>query len=303
MKTNSLVKASWLIAATFFIASGVTAQKTVKPKTTPQPIVFAVLDGGKQIEPIAAIDGGKLVDVGGADGPPTSFGTTYYKTKTSYPIIFGGAPDGTLTITKSNVGTECGGATANVTSRPVKAKLNGLVMALATSGPLRKESTTFRRAPAPSEKAEIEILVRKEFKKNGAGDAAVKTLRFHNFTALDLDGDGTPEFVGSYWIAPTSAERRRLFFIAQGPPGGSIVLTHSEHDVVKPEDVMTNDLKDLDGGRGSELLLDVLDADGDGVKEIFTIGQGFEGNNYYVYKRAGDKWTKALEAYRYRCAF
>ena len=66
---------------------------------------------------------------------------------------------------------------------------------------------------------------------------------------------------------------------------------------------MTNDLKDLDGGRGSELLLDVLDADGDGVKEVFTIGQAFEGNNYYVYKRAAGKWTKVFEAYRYRCAF
>jgi hypothetical protein len=303
MKTNSFVKASWLIAATFFIASGATAQKTVKPKTAPKPIVFAVLDGGKQIEPIGAIDGGKLVDLGNADGLPTNFGTTYYKPKSTYPIIFGGAPDGALTITKSNVGTECGGATANVTSRPVKAKLNGLVMALATSGPPRKESTTFRRAPAPSEKAEIEILVRKEFKKNGAGDAAVKTLRFHNFTALDFDGDGTPEFVGSYWIAPTPTERRRLFFIAEGAPGGSIALTHSEHDVITPEDVMTNDLKDLDGGRGSELLLDVFDADGDGVKEIFTIGQAFEGNNYYVYKRTAGKWAKAFEVYRYRCAF
>jgi hypothetical protein len=302
MKTNSFVKASWLIAATFFIASGANAQKTVKTKTPPKPIVFAVLDGGKQIEPIAAIDGGKLLDLGNADGLPTSFGTTYYKPKSSYPIIFGGAPDGALTITKSNVGTECGGATANVTSRPVKAKLNGLVMALATSGP-RKDSVSFRRAPAPSEKAEIEILVRKEFKKNGAGDAAVKTLRFHNFTALDFDSDGTPEFVGSYWIAPTPAERRRLFFIAEGAPGGSIALTHSEHDVITPEDVMTNDLKDLDGGRGSELLLDVLDADGDGVKEIFTIGQAFEGNNYYVYKRTAGKWAKAFEVYRYRCAF
>jgi hypothetical protein len=175
-------------------------------------------------------------------------------------------------------------------------------MALAMSGP-RKEATTFRRAPAPSEKAEIEILVRKEFKKNGAGDALVKTLRFHNFTALDINGDGTPEFVGSYWIAPTAAERRRLFFIAEGAPGGSIALTHSEHDVVKAEDVMTNDLKDLDGGRGSELLLDVLDTDGDGVKEIFTIGQGFEGNNYYAYKRTAGKWVKAFDIYRYRCAF
>jgi hypothetical protein len=72
---------------------------------------------------------------------------------------------------------------------------------------------------------------------------------------------------------------------------------------VTADDVMSGDLKDLDGGRGSELLLDLLDYDEDGVKEIFTIGQAFEGNNFYVYKRSGDKWNKVLETYRYRCAF
>ena len=41
----------------------------------------------------------------------------------------------------------------------------------------------------------------------------------------------------------------------------------------------------------------------DGVKEIFTIGQAFEGNNYYVYKRTGEKWAKVFETYRYHCAF
>jgi hypothetical protein len=67
--------------------------------------------------------------------------------------------------------------------------------------------------------------------------------------------------------------------------------------------MMSSDLKDVDAGRGAELLLDVLDYDGDGVKELFTITQAFEGNNYYVYKRDGVTWKKVHETYVYRCAF
>ena len=122
-------------------------------------------------------------------------------------------------------------------------------------------------------------------------------------TAVDIDGDGVAEFVGSYWIAPKTDERRLLFFITDRSESGTLSFTHADHSVVTPEDVMTSDLKDLDDGRGAELLLDVLDYDADGVKEIFTIGQAFEGNNYYVYRMEAGKWNQVHETYVYRCAF
>ena len=153
-----------------------------------------------------------------------------------------------------------------------------------------------------AERADIEKLVRDEFAKKGASAVATKTLRYHNLTAVDVDNDGVAEFLGSYWIAPTADERRLLFFITNGS-GTDMKFAYSEHSVVTPDQVMTSDLKDLDDGRGSELLLDVLDYDGDGVDEIFTIGQAFEGNNYYAYRRDGGKWIKVHESYVYRCAF
>jgi hypothetical protein len=51
------------------------------------------------------------------------------------------------------------------------------------------------------------------------------------------------------------------------------------------------------------LLLDIFDTDGDGVSEIFTIDQAFEGNNFNVYKRDKDEWSKILETYNYHCGY
>jgi hypothetical protein len=307
MKYLHFRKASWLMAATLFSIAVVAAQT---PKVKPKPVatstvVFAVLNDGKLVEPIGAIRSGKIedLDLGSDDAAPAKgFGQVHYKPRTVYSVIFGGASDGWLTVAKSNIGTECGGATADVATRPIKAKLKGLVMALATNFKNKGAVVSYRRMPTPNERMEIERLAREEFKKKGANDAALKKLNYHNLTALDVDGDNVPEFVGSYWIATTDAERRRLFFVAQGQPG-KIAFPVINHAVVTADDVPTNDLKDLDDGHGSDLLLDVLDYDDDGVKEIFLIGQGFEGNNYYVYKRNGEKWDIVFDTYRYRCAF
>lgn len=295
-----------LFAAAFFLPGLVMGQsKTPVRPVPPKPVIFAVLNGAleeKWIEPIAVVDNGKLAETT-TETDAKLFEKNYYKPRSIYAVIFGGAQDGLATVVKSNIGSECGGSSAVVSLKSNKAKLAPPVFALATNVRLKPDSKSYRRRPTPAERAEIEKLVRAEFVKNGASAAAAKTLHYHNLTAVDIDGDDTAEFVGSYWLAPTSKERRLLFFITGRPAGDAIALEHSEHSIVKPDDVMSGDLKDVDEGRGAELLVDLLDYDGDGTKEIFTIGQAFEGNNYYVYKRTNEKWTKVLETYNYRCAY
>jgi hypothetical protein len=298
-------KTPWLIVAAFLFFVSAFAQKPApKPKSSQKPVIFAVIEGGKRIEPIASIDRGKLVELNfGESVPDKAFANAYYKPKSAYPLIFGGAADGSVVIVKSNSGAECGGSSAETIPKPVKAKLNGLVMALATNAKFNSSTPAFRRKPTLEEKREIEKLVIAEFTKHGASAAAVKNLRYHNLTALDVEADDLPEFVGSYWIAPTASERRLLFFIAEQDAHGKMLFATADHSVVGPDDVMSGDVKDLDTGVGHELLLDVLDFDNDGVREIFTIGQAFEGNNYYVYKRVDGKWSKVYETYDYRCAY
>lgn len=294
----------WLIVTTLFLATASVAQKpAAKPKAISKPIVFAVLQGGKRVEPIGAVESGKLVEPASEESEAKAFAASHYKSGSSYSLVFGGAADGKLAIVKSNIGTECGGMSADTSATPLKAKITGLVMALATNAKIGSAAPAYRRKPTAVERAEIEKLVRAEFTKNEVSASTLKNLRYQNLTALDVDGDNVAEFVGSYWIAPTPDQRRLLFFIAEQDSKGQMKLPFSDYSAIKPADVMSGDVKDLDTGVGHELLLDMLDLDNDGVKEIFTIGQAFEGNNYYVYKRVAGKWTNVHESYSYRCGY
>jgi hypothetical protein len=294
----------WLFAAAFFLQGSATGQVKTPPKrpVPPKPVIFAVVNDGKWIEPIAVVDDGNLVDVSDESGALKAFEQNYYRPKSFYALIFGGANDGLVTVVKSNKGSECGGSSADVTVKSTKAKLVPPVFALATNVRLRPDAKGYRRRPTPDERKRVETLVRTEFTKKGATAAATKTLRYHNLTAVDVDGDDDAEFIGSYWIATKADERRLLFFVI-ADVGDKSAFVYSEHSIVGPDDVMSGDLKDVEKGYGAELLVDLLDYDGDGVDEIFTIGQAFEGNNYYVYKRTDGKWTKVHETYDYRCAY
>ena len=301
MKPDFRTLTLWLLTAAFFVVVTVPAQKKETAQT--RSIVFAVHDG-KWIEPIGFVSA--TGEFGGESDEPEdmkTFASTYYKPKAAYPLVFGGAKAGTVTVVKSRIGTECGGSSADATVVSPSAKLSAMVMGLATNVQLPGDGTSYRRRPTPAERTQVEKLVRAAFNKNGASAAAVKNLRYHNLTAVDIDNDDMPEFIGSYWIAPTTKERRTLFFIAEGKGDSDLELSHSEHSVITEKDLMSGDLKDLETGLGVELLIDLLDYNRDGVREIFTIGRAFEGNNYYVYKRDGGKWTKVHENYVYRCAY
>jgi hypothetical protein len=272
-----------------------------KKKAAAPTVVFAVLSDGKLIEPIGVID--KAALKAGENLSPKTTLPDLYRGGRPYSVIFGGKVDGTAAVVKSNIGSECGGSCADVVLKPAQPRLKGLVMALATNAKPAKAGSGVRRRPTADERAEIETLVRAEFKRQGTSDAALKNLRYHNLTALDVNGDGVVEFVGSYWTAPTKNERRILFFIAEKGDAGTYVFVHSDYEAIEPDDMMSGDLADADAGIGHELLLDTFDYDGDGVSEIFTIGKAFEGNNYYVYRRADGKWDRVLETYVYRCAY
>ncbi len=293
---------------TAFLATFASAQKPrpkIKPAKSQKQVIFAVIVDGKTVEPIAFVEKGKLTETETGESTNselTDFGKTYYTPGASYGIIFGGAKDGELSIKSASKG-ECSGNSAEVSSVPVKAVLGGFVMALATNASDKVSATGTRRRPTAAERTEIEALVRAEFVKNKAEEKSVKTLRNHNLTAIDVDRDGKAELVGSYWFAPKSDQRNLLFFIAQKNEKGKYALAHSEFEEITPEGIMSGEVKDLDAGIYHELLLDTFDYDGDGVGEIFTTSQAFEGRNFHVYRREGKKWTKSFESYNYRCGY
>jgi len=279
-----------------------TPRPTPKPSAgKPRPIVFAVIEGGKMIEPIAYIANGKLAEATNSASGQNSFTSIYYKPNTNYTVVFGGAATGKFAVTKSNTNADCSTNLAYGTLQS-KAKLNDIVMALATNTKV-PAGPGYRRLPTAAERTEIEKLVRAEFTKQKVPAAMQKDLHYQNLTALDADKDGKAELVGSYWLAPSAKDRRLLFFIANKDANGKYFFGYSEYQHVTPDKVMSGDVKDLDGGIYHELLIDTLDLDADGTGEIFTIIQAFEGNNFHTFRRQGSKWIKSFEAYNYHCAY
>ena len=306
MKNKKLLKSVGFCVLLLLSISVVFAQKRTKqkPATKPKPIVFAVLNDGQTLEPIGEIDNGKLV--GTANGGDESkllaaFTNKYYKPKTVYNLIFGGAANGTVTVKSYDAKSDCGKNLAQISTQSAKAKLKGFVMGLATGEKTAKTALGTRRLPTAAERSEIESLVRAEFSKQGVSANAVKNLKYYNLTALDVDNDGTTEMVGSFWVESSAKERNLLFFIA-GKDGDKYKLGYSDYKKVTPDDVMSGELKDLDE-LGGELLLDVLEYNGDATAEIFTLNKSFDGNNFQVYSRQNGKWTKVFEGYNYHCAY
>lgn len=290
------------LAITTSFAQRRTATRSV---SKPKPIVFAVLNDGQTLEPIAQIDKGALIAVDGESqqNALTTFIRTYYQPKTNYNLIFGGKLNGIVTVKSSNPKSECAKNLATVTTKSTRANLKGLVMGLATNGVTQVTVTGVRRLPTYTERSEVESLVREEFAKQGVSTTAVKNMNYHNLTALDVNSDGTAELVGTFWAENSEKERNLLFFIAEKDAAGKYIFGYSEYKKVTPDDVMSGNLADLNGGIGHELLLDVLEYDGDKTAEIFTIVQSFEGNNFHAYSKRNGKWTRVFEGYNYHCAY
>jgi hypothetical protein len=293
--------ASFAMLFSFFLAGSFFAQRNARP-TPPKSIVFAVLNDGKTLEPIAYVSRGKLQQpVNGSDELRiiTAFNRTYYKPGTKYRLVFGGADVGSVSVKSSDPKADCSANMASITTTSATFTPKGLVMGLATNlnG---KFGTSFRKRPSPAERSEIEALVSAEIAKHKFSG---KNLKYHNLTSIDVDNDGIAEMVGTYWIDIDPKTRGLFFFIAEKGNNPKYALAVKDFRTIDEANVMSGDIKSIDEGVYHELLLDLLDVDGDGVREVFTYVQSFEGAGFTAYSRKQGKWAKAYEWSNYHCGF
>lgn len=293
-----------LVAATLAalaLSGESSAQRNVKPAAA-KSIIFAVLNDGKTLEPIAYVSKGKLQHpVSGSDELKviTAFNRTYYKPGTKYRLIFGGAEVGSVLVKSSDPKAKCSANMANVTTTSATFTPRGLVMGLATDLP-GNFGTSFRKRPTPAERSEIESLVSAEIAKRKFSG---RNLKYHNLTSIDVDKDGIAEMVGTYWIEIDPKTRGLFFFIAEKGNNPKYSLAVKDFRTIDEANVMSGDIRSIDEGVYHELLLDSLDIDGDGVREIFTYVQSFEGAGFTAYRRRQGKWVKAYEWSNYHCGY
>lgn len=301
MKGRTLQFALFALVSCLLIAGNAFAQRNAKP-APPRSIVFAVLNDGKTLEPIAYVSRGKLQQpVNGSDELRiiTAFNRTYYKPGQKYRLIFGGSEVGSVSVMSSDPKADCSSNMASITTTSSTFTPKGLVMGLATNLP-GKLGASFRKRPTAAERAEIEALVSAEIAKH---KFTGKNLKYHNLTSIDVDKDGVAEMVGTYWIEIDAKTRGLFFFIAEKGKNPKYSLVIKDFRTIDEANVMSGDIKSIDEGVYHELLLDSLDVDGDGVREIFTYVQSFEGAGFTAYTRKQGKWAKAYEWSNYHCGF
>ena len=305
---SSLKLASATVVLTLLVAASLPAQRT-RPKAPPKrlPIVFAVLNDGTTVEPIGYVEKGTLTAaVDGATEAPklSAFHRAFFKPESTYRLIFGGTNAGTVSIKSSDPKAECSSNTAQIVFTSQKVKLKGNVMALATDIATTTKGSGVRRLPTPAERAEIETLVREFLVAQKVTASAARNLKYHNLTAMDVDADGNAEMVGTFWADVSPTSRALLFFIANKEgTSGKYAFGFTDFRLIDQKDVMSGEISAVDSGVYHERLLDVLDVNNDGVAEVFTYIQSFEGVGFNAYRRANGKWTNIYEGSNYHCGY
>jgi hypothetical protein len=306
----ALVAALLLLAQPTPRASATQQQRRATTRQQDSAVFLVTKDDAQdaQVEPVAVIDRrGALTEPGSnpsGGGALPEFLAQYYHAGAKYQLIFGGAEAGTLTI-RAATPAECAPNAASADISSTAAKLGGNVMALATDGAHAPRAQVSRRAPTTEERAAaFGVMKRFLLAKRVSASAIERGTQTLNLTATDLDGDGREELIGSY-VVKTGPKVRDTLFLVAAPQGRGFRTALTKYARVNSRDLMDPTLIDSlgEGGLGTELYVEQLDADGDGVGEVFTFSRSFEGTSYRAYQRRRGVWRMTYENYSYRCAY
>jgi hypothetical protein len=263
------------------------------PPARPPLVLFSVEKGEQAalLDPIAMVDGSGTIK---SPFPPDSdaaarrFVERWLTPGRAYPVYFGGAPTGTVTVRErpGDPGISLQAPSALKSS----AVLQGRTMALAVSRPVSPGlgARPLQRRPLTApERAALLAAAQAEFRRNGVPDPVARAARIVTAAALNLDGAGRTEIAARLQAAAGAGPRWDLFVIAEpvGASGFAFGLTVANRDKRTPT------MEDMN--YVEQDLVDALDVNGDGIAEVVTRSVYYESHDYTVFqKRAGGKWRK-----------
>jgi hypothetical protein len=266
-------------------------QAPAKPTTPagPSTVIFAVNKydaDNTTIDPVAVFSGGRFINPTAKDDQATlnQFAGKYLRAGQKHRLIFGGAEAGSVTVKERY--KECICLTASVDAQTT-AKLGGEVRALATTSDKLGGKQSSRRAPTPEERAAVINLAKQAFKQNKVAAGFLANIVTTNLTALDLDGDGKAELVGSFEVKGYKDTSSALFLIAE-PQGADFKIGLSWYKLNNNEE--TNE---------SRRLVDQLDIDGDGIGEVVAQSSYYESTDFTIYKKVKGVWRSVYKGGMY----
>jgi hypothetical protein len=255
-------------------------QKTPQKQNIAGTVVFAVNNhpNGATLDPIVIFSKGQYIDpLPDDEAFLEEVAAKYMRAGQTHRVIFGGAEAGTITVGDRHEFGLTHGATLRSSI-----KLGGEVMALATASETLGAKQNTRRAPTPDERAAMMKLMTEAYRLRKVGPAAIAKAQINNITAIDVDSDGQAELIGSFIISDKNYNSWALFLLAEMKNGQyrpSLTWYHK-------------------GGEGTgevRRLLDVLDLDGDGVAEVFTMNGYYESSDFTIYKKVKGVWRSVYQ--------
>jgi hypothetical protein len=260
-----------------------TAAKSKAPSSAGATLFVVAQDrNSSHIEPLVGIIEGRYLEPPSAESEQfAAFASRYYHAGQKYRLLFGGGDAGTATVrARPDKDSDCARALAGVELQ-TGARINGLVMGLATNSETLGRRATARRFPTPAERTTV------------------------NMTATDLNGDGKWEIVASFIVHTRSRTEavHHLFIIALAEDDGFDVDLMRYARTTKGDLPEGASLDDVDEALLSEVLVDHVDLDGDKVSEVVTMTTNFEGATYKIYRKQKNQWANVYEYYSYRCAY
>lgn len=209
------------------------------------------------------------------------FADRFYKAGQKYRLLFGGGEVGAATVESWQEGCNAIHSSIKVET---SANIRGRIYGLATNSDSLGKKETSRRALTSTEREAVLTLVKSIYRRNRTSNALLRSLNVGNLTATDLDGDGQFEVIGDFTIAPNAnalqGARRDLFLIATPDGAGGYRAELSNFQSYR---------MDSGFGRGVRFA-DQLDMDGDGIAEVVTVDEGFDGYGYSIYKKQRGTW-------------
>jgi hypothetical protein len=194
-------------------------------------------------------------------------------------VIFGGAEAGTVTV-KERFESEIGLTTT--ASLQSSIKLSDEVKALAASSDRLGGKQNSRRAPTPEERAAMMTLMNETYARRGVAATMLAKVKTNNITAIDIDADGRAELIGSFEIADQNQNSQNLLLIAE--------LKNNQY-----KSALVWYKKGGESDSEARRLIDVLDLDGDGVAEVFTMNSYYESTDFTIYKKVKGVWRSVYQ--------
>ena len=279
---------SFLLSAQAIVKSQVPKKPPTKSAPTQKKPTMPIVAGtavfvvqkyedGVSIDPIVIFNKGQYIDPQPEKNSAVSKQVVekYMRAGQKHRLIFGGAEAGTITIKEAPTESQIGLTTSATLQSSIK--IGGAVMALATTSDTLGAKQNSRRAPTSEERAAMMDLMRATCKQKKVAPAAIAKATVNNITAIDLDGDGKVELIGSFEIKDQTQNSQSLFLIAE--------IQNSQY-----QSSLTWYKKGDEGSFEDRSLIDVLDLDGDGIAEVFVAISYYESEGFTIYKKVKGVW-------------